>query len=188
MDEIYVGRADLDAPAEKGWLLGHFQPPDDPRHSTDVEIKWGRHPKGERRARWVRGEQRTALLILISGRFHMEFPDRTVVLTTPGDYVVWPGPNSNTFVAHVMRSVPELSAALPPTALGKDWQPWRDIVGLTPSRTGIQISLGGYAGLALGWVEGLEIDFMGLVAGIDVRRPAVKIPAWGRFGMDPITW
>ena len=35
----------------------------------------------------------------------------------------WPGPNSNTFVAHVMRSVPELGAALPPTAIGKDWQP-----------------------------------------------------------------
>ena len=107
---------------------------------------------------------------------------------TFGDYNAWPGPNSNTFVAHVMRSVPELGAALPPTALGKDWQPWRDIVGLTPSRTGIQISLGGYAGVALGWVEGLEIDFLGLVAGIDVRRPAVKIPGWGRIGMDPITW
>lgn len=49
-----------------------------------------------------------------------------------GDYHAWPGPNSNTFVAHVMRSVPELGAALPPTALGKNWQPFRDIVGLTP--------------------------------------------------------
>ena len=105
-----------------------------------------------------------------------------------GAYNAWPGPNSNTFVAHVMRSVPELGAALPPTALGKDWQPWRDVVGLTPSRTGVQLSLGGYAGIALGWVEGIELDFMGLVAGIDLRRPAVKIPAWGRFGMDPITW
>ncbi|MET0427305.1 MAG: DUF3750 domain-containing protein [Microvirga sp.] len=105
-----------------------------------------------------------------------------------GDYNAWPGPNSNTFVAHVMRSVPELSAALPPTALGKDWQPFRDIVGLTPSRTGFQVSLGGYAGLSLGWVEGLEVDFLGLTAGIDVRRPAIKIPAWGRFGMNPVVW
>ncbi|HET6480628.1 MAG TPA: signal peptidase I [Actinoplanes sp.] len=88
-ETIYAGQADLDAPAEQGWLLGHFRPTDDPRHSADVEIKWGRHPKGDRRARWVRGEERTALLILISGRFHMEFPDRTVVLTEPGDYVVW---------------------------------------------------------------------------------------------------
>jgi hypothetical protein len=86
---LYVGKADLDAPGEHGWLLGHVRPADDPRHSTDVEIKWGRHPKGDRRARWVTGEQRTALLVLISGRFHMEFPDRTVVLTDPGDYVVW---------------------------------------------------------------------------------------------------
>ena len=105
-----------------------------------------------------------------------------------GAYNAWPGPNSNTFVAHVLRAVPELDAALPPTALGKDWRPLQDLVGLTPSRTGIQISLAGYAGLALGWVEGIEIDFMGLVAGIDFRRPALKIPAWGRIGMDPITW
>jgi hypothetical protein len=87
--EIYAGNADVDAPADRGWLLGYFKPPDDPRHSTDVEIKWGRHPGGDRRARWVRGEQRTALLMLISGRFHVELPDRTVVLTRPGDYVLW---------------------------------------------------------------------------------------------------
>ncbi len=86
---VYVGQADLDAPEEQGWLLGYFRPPGDPRHSADVEIKWGRHPKGDRRARWVTGEHRTALLILISGRFHVELPDRTVVLTEPGDYVVW---------------------------------------------------------------------------------------------------
>jgi hypothetical protein len=87
--EVYVGNADVDAPGERGWLLGYFQPPGDPRRSTDVEIKWGRHPAGDRRAKWVRGEQRTAFLMLISGRFHVELPDRTVVLTTPGDYVLW---------------------------------------------------------------------------------------------------
>lgn len=90
MDElIYVGNADPDALQERGWLLGHFLPEGDPRHSDDVEIKWGRHPAGDRRAEWVRGEQRTALLVLISGTFHMEFPGRTVVLAKQGDYVVW---------------------------------------------------------------------------------------------------
>ena len=34
--------------------------------------------------------ERTALLVLISGCFHMEFPERTVVLDKQGDYVVWP--------------------------------------------------------------------------------------------------
>src|SRR6185369_5139161 len=36
-----------------------------------------------------------------------------------GDYRIWPGPNSNTFVANALRAVPELHVALPPTAIGK---------------------------------------------------------------------
>lgn len=36
-------------------------------------------------------------------------------------YRMWPGPNSNTFVAFVARAVPELRLALPPTAIGKDY-------------------------------------------------------------------
>lgn len=88
-DEIYVGNANVDAPEERGWLLGHFMPEGHPRHSDDVEIKWGVHPPGDSRAEWVRGEHRTALLVLISGRFRMEFPGRDVVLSKQGDYVVW---------------------------------------------------------------------------------------------------
>lgn len=86
---IYTGKATPDAAADRGWLLGHFKEPGDPRHSEDVEIKWGVHPKGEARERWVTGERRTALQVLISGRFRLEFPGRTVVLAEQGDYVVW---------------------------------------------------------------------------------------------------
>jgi len=98
-----------------------------------------------------------------------------------GDYRVWPGPNSNTFVAAILRAVPELAVTLPPTAIGKDF---RDgpFVGLTDSRTGIEASLYGVLGAKLGWVEGIELNFMGLVAGLDVRRPALKIPGFGRLG------
>ncbi len=88
-DNIYVGSAQADAPANRGWLLGHFMPPGDPRHSEDVEIKWGAHPRGDRRAQWVTGETRTALIILVSGRFRIEFPHRSVLLAAPGDYVVF---------------------------------------------------------------------------------------------------
>ena len=35
-----------------------------------------------------------------------------------GDYRIWPGPNSNSFVAHVLAEVPELRIQLPPEALG----------------------------------------------------------------------
>jgi hypothetical protein len=86
---IYVGKAGVDAPSDRGWLLGHFKEPGDLRHSDGVEIKWGIHPKGDERAQWVRGERRTALLVLITGRFVMRFPDRDVVLAEQGDYVVW---------------------------------------------------------------------------------------------------
>src|SRR6266581_4542992 len=37
-----------------------------------------------------------------------------------GEYIMWPGPNSNTFTAWVLRAVPELEADLPPTAIGKE--------------------------------------------------------------------
>src|ERR1700740_251545 len=39
----------------------------------------------------------------------------------PHAYRLWPGPNSNTFTAHVARSVPELGLDLPATAVGKDF-------------------------------------------------------------------
>jgi hypothetical protein len=99
-----------------------------------------------------------------------------------GDYRAWPGPNSNTFVAAVLATVPELQVALPPTAIGKDFPYDGDVFGLTPSGTGIRVTLGGYLGLTIGWVEGLEINVLGAVFGIDLRRPAVKLPGLGRLG------
>ncbi|GAA4238831.1 hypothetical protein GCM10022254_56430 [Actinomadura meridiana] len=89
MNGVYVGKAGPDAAADRGWLLGHFKPPGELRRSDEVEVKWGVHPKGERRAEWTTGERRTALLVLVSGRFRMEFRDGDVVLSEQGDYVVW---------------------------------------------------------------------------------------------------
>lgn len=98
-----------------------------------------------------------------------------------GDYRAWPGPNSNTFVAAVMDSVPAMRAALPSTAIGKDY-PY-DGAWLRRTPTGFRLSLGGYAGLAVGWVEGIEVNILGAVAGLDLRHPAVKLPGLGRFGV-----
>jgi hypothetical protein len=100
----------------------------------------------------------------------------------PGGYMAWPGPNSNTFVNMVLAAIPEAGVALPPTALGKDYR-GEVFAGLTPTRTGVQVSLMGLAGVSVGWIEGLEVNLLGLVAGFDLRRPALKFPGFGRIGL-----
>jgi hypothetical protein len=96
-------------------------------------------------------------------------------------YRVWPGPNSNTFTAHVIREVPELTVDLPPTAIGKDYLT-DGIVARTPSGTGVQMSVFGLVGLIVGAREGLEINVLGLVFGIDPDDLAIKLPMVGRVG------
>ena len=51
------------------------------------------------------------------------------------------------------------------------------------SRTGLYVSLAGYAGITIGWVEVFEFNLFGAVVGFDVRRPALKFPGLGRFGV-----
>jgi hypothetical protein len=89
-DEIYTGNAETDA-AARGWLLGHFMPPGDPRHSEAVEVKWGVHPVGERRPGWVTDDPRSILSVLVRGRFRIDLRDRSVVLAKQGDYIVFHG-------------------------------------------------------------------------------------------------
>jgi hypothetical protein len=100
-----------------------------------------------------------------------------------GDYKAWPGPNSNTFIQAILDSVPELNAVLPPTAIGKDYPYRGKWYGLTPSGTGVFFSLDGYFGLTAGWIEGMELNFLGGVLGFDLRRPALKFPGIGRVGL-----
>ena len=99
-------------------------------------------------------------------------------------YRVWPGPNSNTFTAHLARAVPELQLELPSTAIGKDYMPWHHSLSKSPSGLGGQISLKGYASLLVGAEEGIEINLLGLTAGIDLWPPAIKMPAVGRIGFS----
>jgi hypothetical protein len=100
-----------------------------------------------------------------------------------GDYRIWPGPNSNTFIATVLRAAPELQVALPPTAIGKDFRADDTLFGLTPSGTGVEASLFGLLGVKAGWVEGIEVNVLTLVAGLDLRHPAIKLPGLGRIGV-----
>ncbi len=99
------------------------------------------------------------------------------------EYNVWPGPNSNTFVAHLVRRIPELSVDLPPTAVGKDFLPGNRLLGKPASGRGLQLSLGGLLGVIISPEEGLELNLLGMTAGVDVSPLAIKLPAVGRVGM-----
>ena len=97
-------------------------------------------------------------------------------------YRTWPGPNSNTFVAHIARNVPELALDLPPTAIGKDYIPGGGLVALAPSTTGVQISLFGLLGMLVSTEEGLEFNLLGLSFGIDPKGLALRLPGVGMLG------
>jgi hypothetical protein len=99
-------------------------------------------------------------------------------------YRVWPGPNSNTFIAHVARAAPQLRLALPATAIGKDYLGLWPMARL-PSGTGVQLNVLGIVGLAVGLEEGIEMNVLGLTFGIDPCRRALKLPLIGRIALRP---
>jgi hypothetical protein len=64
-------------------------PPEDVRSTKDVEVKWGIHPAGDTRPEWTKGDQLTAMLLLVQGKFRIDLSDGSVALEGQGDYVVW---------------------------------------------------------------------------------------------------
>lgn len=94
-------------------------------------------------------------------------------------YWGWPGPNSNTYAAWVLREA-SVSADMSPLAIGKDDL---GMIGFAPStsKTGLQF----YA-FILGWkvgiLDGVELHLLGgLTLGVDCWPPALKTPL-GRLG------
>lgn len=100
-------------------------------------------------------------------------------------YTAWPGPNSNTFIAHIGRLVPELELNLPSTAVGKDYLTHGKLFDTPPSGSGIQFSLFGLFGILFSNIEGLEINLLGLVTGFDHASLALKIPGIGELELNP---
>jgi hypothetical protein len=103
------------------------------------------------------------------------------------EYRSYPGPNSNTFLAHIGREVPALALDMPANAIGKDYRPVSQPLGLSPSGAGVQVSLLGLLGLTVGLEEGVEFNILGLNFGIDLNRPGLRLPAIGRLGMDDVS-
>jgi hypothetical protein len=104
------------------------------------------------------------------------------VATYRDAYRLWPGPNSNTLIAALARSVDELKVDLPPTAIGKDFLPGWRVLAPAPSGTGWQVSLLGMLGVLVAIEEGIEVNLFAAVFGLDLNPPAFKLPIVGRLG------
>ncbi|WP_421859473.1 DUF3750 domain-containing protein [Oricola sp.] len=100
-----------------------------------------------------------------------------------GDYRIWPGPNSNSFVAHVLREVPAIDTVLPPNAVGRNFLPNGNWFALDPDGRDLHVSIAGLAGFSAGWRSGIEFHLLGQTLGIDIKKPALKLPAIGRVGL-----
>ncbi|MEX2473587.1 DUF3750 domain-containing protein [Marinobacter sp.] len=100
----------------------------------------------------------------------------------PTQYEAWPGPNSNTFVAWVIRETEGLDVALPNHAIGKDYL-GDQLAAAVPGGSGYQVSLGGYFGLLVGVREGLELNILGLSLGINPLGLGVKLPGIGELAL-----
>lgn len=97
-------------------------------------------------------------------------------------YLPWPGPNSNTFVAQLLRRC-GLRADLPATAIGKDFD-GPVSASWTTGGTGFQIETP-LIGFRLGLTEGVQIHLMAFEIGIDWWPPAIIVPIGsGRIGFD----
>jgi hypothetical protein len=99
----------MDSSTSSGWLVGNFEAwmsGSEPgfnsrifglRNSSDVEIKWGVHPKGKiRPGEWAPCSKKTGICILLSGQFVISFraPDdhtasEQIELQNIGDYLMW---------------------------------------------------------------------------------------------------
>jgi len=94
MKSIFSGNLNkniLKNPERKGWLLGHFIKSPILLNSTDIEIKWGIHKKGEKYKKAKGNKKAKSLAILVRGRVRIYFPDqnKAVVLSKEGDFLIW---------------------------------------------------------------------------------------------------
>ncbi len=93
---------------KRGWFVGQFVAPALGliRQET-LEIKWGQHPKGDKRKEFAQYEHATTISVLIYGSFavQLRLPDqpeetREVLLSTPGDYLAFGPKVDHSWEAH----------------------------------------------------------------------------------------
>jgi hypothetical protein len=118
---FYFGNAKADQVRRSGWFVGQFVPAElGLRRQTDVELKWGMHPDGEKRSQPWANQNGTTISVLIEGSlkmtFHIEGTQQEVTLRAKGDYVAF-GPE----VVHSWEAIGDtivLSVRFPSVEVG----------------------------------------------------------------------
>ena len=101
----------------------------------------------------------------------------------PDSYQLLPGPNSNTFTAYLLRSCAACNMAMPGNAVGQYYLPHRQFIAPTPSHTGYELQLAGLFGIAIGKVEGIQLNILGLGYGINPWNFTITLPGVGTIGL-----
>ena len=108
-----ISSGNLDAfqarePGSRGWFIGHFINAASNFHSNDFEVKWSRHPLGDKREIPSKGNVKT-LAVLIEGKFKISLPEtnQEFELKAVGDYVYY-----GEGVSHTWESLQENSCVL----------------------------------------------------------------------------
>ena len=100
-----AGHVNDDSAGTRGWLVGHFVHPSQGVRSTEaVEVKWAHHQAGDTRSEWTKGDQRTALVILVSGEFRVDVTGGSKTMNRQGDYIIW-GPGIDHSWAAIADSI-----------------------------------------------------------------------------------
>lgn len=147
-----------------GWNLFYKKPIVDIRQDIPDRIWFDHRPQILYEAA---GEAAEALIPEIK-KWAAEYPYQN-------KYDFWPGPNSNTFTAYIIRQIPSIKIRLPVAAIGKDYLPGA-FCTTALSKTGIQCSLKGLLSVTLSRVEGIEISILGAAFSVNFVRPFVHLP------------
>lgn len=135
--------------------------------------------------RVIRGADALAAIARVE-RTHIEIPRPQSEIRSLHGYVLWPGPNSNTYAALLCRYA-RISVDLPPSAIGKDWPdaiPY--VLGFHGTTTGYGLQLDvGLFGVQVGLVEGVQLHVLGSSLGVAFWPPALVLPFFGRVGFQP---
>jgi hypothetical protein len=104
----YVGNADEDGTATRGWFVGHFIPPTigGIRSTSAFETKWCVCRAGERRTAPAPSTTcGTTLVVLVTGRLRLIFDDGDALLSHPADYAIWNGEGTHSWIAETDSTV-----------------------------------------------------------------------------------